>query len=260
LDEHAFKRAFVDLLEQTTPADAQVLDRVMSRVAARRGGFSSRSRRRVLLAALAAAATFATAGTVFAATGNFPIRLNLVPFRSDGGPVTAKQPTGGSAPSNAPGKAEPASTTLAAANASFGHHVLTSGASTGAQLQAVYFSPAQPVPAGAKPGQQPTPATVSIRYSYLGTTATVWETFDPSSAPLSVDAIDQGGPLSKTSLGLGPIDIETVSGSSYAVVRTTAGGPVELMAWKTADGIVIYLEFSSPVSASTAFAFATAMG
>ncbi len=260
MDEHAFKRVFVDLLERTTPADARVLDRVMSRVVARSGGFSGRSRRRVLLAAIAAAATLATVGTVFAATGNFPIRLNLVPLRSDGGPVTAKQPTGDSAPSNAPGKTEPASTTLAAAQTSFGHHVLTPGPSTGAQLQAVYFSPAQPVPAGAKPGQQPSPATVSITYSYAGTDATIWETFDSSSAPLSVDAIDQGGPLSKTAHGLGPIDIETVDGSSYAVVRTTADGPVERMAWKTADGIVVYLEFSSPVSTSTAFAFATTMG
>jgi len=259
LDEYELKRVITAFLDSATPADAQVLDRVMWRLAGRRGQ-ARRSRARVFLLAVAAAATIATAGTALAATGNFPIRLNLIPIRSDSGPVTAKQPLGGTAPANPPGKTEPASTTMAAAQASFGHHLLTPGASTGAELQAVYFSPAQPVPAGSKPGQQPTPASVSIKYSYAGTTATVWETYDPSSAPLTVDAIDRGGPQSKTSQGLGPIDIETVNGSPYAVVRTTVSGPVERLAWKTAEGIVVTVEFSSAVSTNTAFAFATAMG
>jgi hypothetical protein len=258
LDEYALKRALVVFLDSATPADAQVRDQVMWRLAGRRGQ-ARRSRSRIFLMAVAAAATIATAGTALAATGNFPIQFNLIPLRSDSGPVTAKQPVGGSAPSNPPGKTEPASTTIAAAQASFGHHLLTPGASIGAELQAVYFSPAQPVPAGSKPGQQPAPASVAITYSYAGTTATVWETYDPSSAPLTLDAIDRGGPQSKTSDGLGPIDIETVNGSPYAVVRTTVGGPVERLAWKTADGIVVIVEFSSAVPTNTAFAFATVM-
>jgi hypothetical protein len=203
--------------------------------------------------------TLATVGTAFAATGNFPIRLNLIPFWSDTAPLKEKQPAGASS-AKPPGKTAQASTTLGTAQASFGHHVLTPSASSGAELQSVYFNPSEPVPAGSKPGQPATPASVSIEYSYAGTTATVRETFDPSSAPLTVDAVDHGGPQSKTSEGLGPIDIETVHGSSYAVVRTTINGPVQWLMWKTADGIIVTVEFDSPVSAPTAFEFAVDMG
>ncbi len=148
----------------------------------------------------------ATVGTAFAATGN------LIPFWSNTGPLTEKQPAGASA-ANAPGKTAQASTTLSAAQAALGHHVLTPNASSGAELRSVYFNPSEPIPAGSKPGQLPTPASVSMEYSYAGTTATIREMFDASSAPLTVDAIDRGGPQSKTSEGLGPIDIETVNGS-----------------------------------------------
>lgn len=257
MDEYRLRRVITVFLDSATPADAHVLDQVLARVEARRRG--RRVPRGVVLLGIAAAATLATVGTAFATGGNFPIHLNLVPFAHQTGAVKDKQPLG-AASSTPPGKTEQASTTLAAAQASFGHHVLTPYASSGAELQQVYFNPAEPVRAGAKPGQQPTSATVSIEYSYAGATVTVWETFDPSSAPLTVDAVDQGGPQSKTSQGLGPIDIETVGGSPYAVVRTVAGGPVQIMIWKTSDGIVVTVEFQSPVSATTAFEFASALG
>jgi hypothetical protein len=258
LDEYALKRAVVVFLDSATPADAQVREQVMRRLTQRRLP-AHRSRRGVLLAGIAAAVTLATVGTAFAATGNFPIRLNLIPFWSDTGPLKEKQPAGASS-ANPPGKTAQASTTLSAAQASFGHLVLTPNASSGAELRGVYFNPSEPIPAGSKPGQQATPASVSIDYSYAGTTATVREAFDPSSAPLTVDAVDHGGPQSKTAEGLGPIDIETVNGSPYAVVRTTVDGPVQWLMWKTAEGIVVTVEFGSPVSATTAFEFATDMG
>ncbi len=201
MDEYALRRAVVVFLDSATPADAQVREHVMRRLAERR--LPAHRSHRVLLAGIAAAVSLATVGTALAATGNFPIRLNLVPFWSDRGPLKEKQP------------------------------------------------------AGASP--QASPASVSIEYSYTGTTATVRETFDPSSAPLTVDAVDRGGPQSKTSEGLGPIDIETLNGSPYAVVRTTVNGPVQWLMWKTADGIVVTVEFDSPVSATTAFNFATDM-
>ncbi len=258
MDEYALKRVMTVFLDSTTPADAQVLERVMRRLTERRRPAHT-SGRSVLLAAIAAAVALAAVGTAFAATGNFPIRLNMIPFWSDTGPLKEKQPAG-VASAYPPGKVAQAPTTITAAQASFGHHVLTPNPSSGAELQGVYFNPAEPVPAGAKPGQQPTPASVSIEYSYAGTTATVRETFDPSSAPLTVDAIDHGGPQAKASGGLGPIDIETVNGSAYAVVRTTVDGPVQRLMWKTSEGIVLTLEFDSPVSASTAFNLATHMG
>jgi len=258
LDESALKRALVVFLDSATPADAQVREQVIRRLT-ERSLPAHRSRRGVLLVGIAAAVTLATVGTAFAASGNFPIRLNVIPFWSNTGPLKEKQPASASS-ANPPGKTAQASTTLSAAQASFGHHVLTPNASSGAVQKGVYFNPAEPVPAGSKPGQQATPASVSIEYSYAGTTATISQTFDPSSAPLTVDAVDHGGPQSKTSEGLGPIDIETVNGSPYAVVRTTINGPVQWLMWKTADGIVVTVEFDSPVPASIAFDLATHMG
>jgi hypothetical protein len=243
-------------LDSAVPPDADVLELVMSRVPSRRPqrGFP----RGAVLVAAVAAAILATLGTVFAAGGNFPIHLNLVPFAHQEGSARSKQPP--DAASSIPVIKTPSvPTTLAAAEGSFGHHVLTPSSSTGAELQAVYFQAAQPVPAGSKPGQTPAPATVTIQYSYAGGGLTMWEMYDPSSAPLTVDAINEGGAKSKTSSGLGPVDIETVRGSDYAVVRTGAGGPVEDMMWKTARGIVVTVQFDSPLSTSLAFAFATAV-
>ena len=257
MDDYALKNAITTFLDSAVPDDADVLDRVMSRVAT--GRPIGKSHRGFVLAVVAAAATLASIGTAFAASGNFPVHLNLIPFVSQGGGVPKeKQPAGGDA-SSFPRKTEQTSTTMAAAQASFGHHVLTANAASRAQLRSVYFSPGAPVQAGDKPGQPPTPASVSIEYSYAGVSVVVRETFDPSSAPLTVDAIDQGGLRAKTSQGLGPIDIETVAGSPYAVVRTSAGGPIQFLMWKTPEGVVVTLEFNSPVQAATAFDFATGL-
>lgn len=256
MDENALRRSVTVFLDSAVPPDADVLESVMSRVPPRRPqrGFL----RGAVVAASAAAAILATLGTVFATGGNFPIHLNLVPFAHQEAPASSKQPPD-AASSNPVVKTPSVPTTLTAAEASFGHHVLTPSSSTGAELYAVYFQAAEPVPAGSKPGQTPAPATVTIQYSYAGSGLTMWETYDPSSAPLTVDAINQGGAESKTSSGLGPVDIETVGGSEYAVVRTAAGGPVAEMMWKTGGGIVVTVQFDSPLSASLAFAFATAL-
>lgn len=256
MDESTLRTSVTMFLDSAVPPDADVLESVMSRVPSRRPqrGFP----RGAVLVAAVAAAILATLGTVFAAGGNFPIHLNLVPFAHQEGSARSKKPP--DAASSIPVVKTPSvPTTLAAAEASFGHHVLTPSSSTGAELQAVYFQAAQPVPAGSKPGQTPTPATVTIQYSYAGSGLTMWEMYDPSSAPLTVDAINEGGAKSKTSSGLGPVDIETVRGSDYALVRTVAGGPVEEMMWKTAGGIVVTVQFDSPLSTSLAFAFATAL-
>ena len=195
MDEYQLKSVMTVFLDSTTPADAQVLERVMWRLRERRRP-AHRSGRSFLLAAIAAAMALTAVGTAFAATGNLPIRLTMIPFWSDTGPLKEKQPAG-AASANPPGKVAQVPTTITAAQASFGHHVLTPNPSSGAELQGVYFNSAEPVPARAKPGQQPTSASVSIEYSYAGTTAIVRQTFDPSSAPLTVDAIDHGGPQSK---------------------------------------------------------------
>jgi hypothetical protein len=290
LDENTRRTSVTMYLDSAVPPDAEVLDSVMSRVPPRRPprGFP----RSAVLVAAVAAAILATLGTVFAAGNNFPIHLNLVPFAHQEGSPGSKQPqdaassnpvgsagskqpqdaassssvgsAGSKQPQNAASpdpvaKTPTAPTTLTAAETSFGHHVLTPDSSTGAELQTVYFQAAQPVPAGSKPGQTPTLPIVTIRYSYAGTGLTMWETYDPSSAPLTVDAINDGGAKLKTSLGLGPVDIETVRGSEYAVVRTGTGGPVAEMIWKTAAGIVVTVVFDSPLSASLAFAFATSL-
>jgi hypothetical protein len=255
VDEGVLKRAITAFLDSAVPADAQVLDQVMARVAGRRP--PRRSRHGVVLG-LAAAATIAALGTAFASSANFPVLINLTPFMPHDGGAAVKKPLGGGS-SDSPVKAEQQSTTIALAEAAFGHHVITPSASTRAHLRHVYFNPAAPVPSGAKPGQQPTSASVGIEYVYASTTVTVSEAFDPSSAPLTVDTIDQGGPKAKGSEGLGPVDIETVSGSPYAVLRTSVGGPVETLMWKTADGLVVTVQFSTPVSPASAFDFASGM-
>jgi hypothetical protein len=257
MDEYQLKNSITAFLDSAVPAGARVLDRVMARVEARRP--QRRSHRGIVLVAVSAAAIVATVAAVSAATGNFPIRLNLVPFAPQVGEVKDKQPAE-EASTNPPGKTQQPSTTIAAAQAAFGHQLWTPNESSGAPVEQVYFTPAAPVPAGAKPGQQPTPASVGIVYSYAGTTVAVSETFDSSSDPLTVDALDQGGPQAKGPGALGPVDIEIVGGSPYAVLRTTPGGPVETLMWKSAAGIVVTVQFDSPVSATSAFNFATNPG
>jgi hypothetical protein len=254
LDENTLRASVTMFLDSAVPPDADVLESVVSPLPSRRPP-RGLPRGAVLVAAVGAA-ILATLGTVLAAGNNFPTNLNLVPFAHQEGSAGSKQPQDVASP-NPVVKTPSAPTTLIAAETSFGHHVLTPDSSTGAELQTVYFQAAQPVPTGSKPGQTPTLAAVTIRYSYASSGLTMWETYDPSSAPLTVDAINDGGAKLKTSSGLGPVDIETMRGSEYAVVRTEVGGRVAEMIWKTAGGIVVTVVFDSPLSANLAFAFAT---
>ncbi|MDQ6771650.1 MAG: hypothetical protein M3024_01465 [Candidatus Dormibacteraeota bacterium] len=259
MNDQATRRLVKDYVIAGIPAEADLSGRVATLATGRR----PRSRRAIWVVGMAAAATLAGTVVVSAVNvQNFPARLHLLqpPARLDA-PVDKAarrgQEVGKPAAPAAKQGAQP--TTLASAEQSFGTHVLTVRG-PGAQLKAVYFQPASRVEAGAKPGSKSQPDSVSLIYTYAGTTAEIQETIDNSPAPLTVDAIDQNGPTIKSGQGLGPVAVESVGGSDYVVGRTSGGALVEWVIWKTGGGVVVMVHFDNGIDHQKAFDFATHVG
>jgi len=158
-------------------------------------------------------------------------------------------------------KPTPAGTmTFAQVEAAFGGHVLVPTAA-GAQLRDAGFQAADTQP---MLGGTPAP-TVSLQYD-LDATATnrgsrveITEQHNTSSAPLTVDALNQNGPQVKTTGGLGPASIETIDGGSYVVGRLPSDQSVEWVIWKSSDGLTITVHFLGGVSHDAAVAFVMGM-
>ena len=247
--------AIVDHLELGIPADTDIVEAVLRRGAGRPTSPKIRVRWAVVGAIGALVVTSAVVLAV--ASGNWPVRLALVPAQNPPSPIEKHGTTASSVPAadEGPGKVGPQATTLAAAERAFGRHVLTAGAESGAALDAVYFAAATPLPSDAKAGFPPSRDTVELVYSYAGSRVEITEVFDPTTGPLTVDALDQGGPKLKVAGGLGAATIESVDGSEYVVGRSADGSTVEWILWKTAAGIVVTAHFDPGRAHDAAFAF-----
>jgi hypothetical protein len=251
--------AVVDYLEFGIPAGTEIVDAVMRRAVGRRVSPGIRVRWAVVGAI---AAVLMTSSVVLAlASGNWPIRLVLIPAQNAPSPMDKSGINGSAAPGadNVPGKVGPEATTLAAAERAFGRHVPAASLDSGAVLDAVYFAAARPLPSDAKPGSQASHDTVELVYTYAGTRVEVTEAFDPTASPLTVDALDQGGAKLKAAGGLGEASIESVAGSEYAVGRAADGAAVEWILWKTTAGLVMTAHFDPGVAHDVAFALVTAL-
>jgi hypothetical protein len=253
------REAIVSHLELGVPPETDIVDAVMRRAASRRR--SPRGRMRWALVG-AIAAVLVTSAVVLAVTsGNWPVRLALIPAENPPVPVEKSGAIGSSAPAegDGPGKVEPRTTTLAAAEQAFGQHVLAASVGSGATLDAVYFVAATPLPSDAKPGSPPSRDTVELVYSYAGSRVEITEFFDPTSGPLTVDALDEGGAKLKVAGGLGAAAIESVDGSEYVVARSADDSAVEWVLWKSAAGIVVTAHFDPGLAHGAALAFASAL-
>lgn len=212
--------ALADYVEHGIAADTDITEAVTRRTGGRHRAFSGRLRWAVVgavaLASLTAAAAFAT--------GILPVKVG------------------------------PGATTLAAAEHAFGTHVLTPSVASGAVLEAVYFIPA--TPANADGGSPPSPATVALLYRYAGARLDVTEVIDPTNAPLTVDTLGPGMAKLKAAHGLGPVTLETISGSQYVVGRSADGASVEWIIWKSVTGVVVTAHFSPGLAHDTALAVA----
>jgi hypothetical protein len=204
--------AIVDYVELGIPADSDIVDAVMHRAVDRRASPGIRVRWAIVGAIGALVVTSAV--VLAAVSGNWPIRLALIPAQVTTSPIDKSGTTESSAPASdqGPGKVGPRATTLAGAEQAFGRHVLVASADSGAILDAVYFAAASPLPSGAKPGSPPSRDTVELIYSYAGSHVEITEEFDPTTGPLTVDALDQGGAKLKAAGGLGAAAIESVDG------------------------------------------------
>jgi hypothetical protein len=60
--------------------------------------------------------------------------------------------------------------------------------------------------------------------------------------------------------GIAALQRGDIQGLATLIDLHQFNGPVQWMMWKTADGLVVTVGFDWPVSASTAFDFATHMG
>jgi hypothetical protein len=202
--------ALADYVEHGVAADTDITEAVMRRTGGRRRSFPVRLRWAVVGAVALASVTAVAALAV--ATGNLPVKVG------------------------------PGATTLAAAEHAFGTHVLTPSVASGAVLEAAYFTAA--TPSNAQRGTPASPATVALLYRDAGALLDVTEVIDPTSAPLTVDALGPGGAKLKAAHGLGPVTIETHSGSRYVVGRSADGASVEWIVWKSATGVVVTAHFS----------------
>lgn len=248
--------AIVDHLELGIPADADIVDAVMRLAVADRGS-SLRPVRWAVVGAIAA--VLVTSAVVLAvASGNWPVRLALIPAQNPPIPIDKSGATASSAPAadEGPAKVGPGATSLAGAEQALGRHVLTANVDSGAVLVAAYFAAATPLPLDAKPGSPPSRDTVELVYSYAGSHVEITEVVDPTTGPLTVDALDQGGAKLKAAGGLGVAIIETVDGSEYVVGRSADGSAVEWILWKSAAGIVVTAHFDPGLAHDVAFAFA----
>jgi hypothetical protein len=248
--------AIVSHLELGIPAEMDIVDAVMHRAAGRPR--SSRIRVRWALVGAIAAVLVTSAVVLAVASGNWPVRLVLIPAQVPTSPIDKNGTTGSSAPAEGegPGKPDPRTMTLAAAEQAFGEHVLTASVGSGAVLDAVYFTAATPLPSDAKPGSPPSHDTVELVYSYAGTRVEITEVFDPSTGPLTVDALDQGGAKLKVAGGLGEATIESVDGSEYVVGRSADDSAVEWILWKSGAGIVVTAHLDPGLGHDAALAFA----
>jgi len=248
--------AIVDHLELGIPADTDIVDAVMRRAVGRPR--SSRIRLRWAIVGAIGALLVTSAVVLAAVSGNWPIRLALIPAQVSTSPIDKNGATGSSAPAadQGPGKVGPRGTTLAGAEQAFGRHVLVASVGSGASLDEVYFAAATPLPPGAKPGSPPSRDTVELVYAYAGGHVEITEVFDPTTGPLTVDALDQGGAKLKAAGGLGAANIESVDGSAYVVGRSVDGSAVEWIIWKSAAGIVVTAHFNPGLAHDAAVAFA----
>jgi hypothetical protein len=247
--------AIVDHLELGIPTDADIADAVMRLALADRGS-SLRPVRWAVVGAIAA--VLVTSAVVLAvASGNWPVRLALIPAQNPPIPIDKSGAIASSAPAadEGPAKVGPRTTTLAAAQQAFGRHVLTASVDSGAVLNAVYFAAATPLPLDAKPGSPPSRDTVELAYSYAGSHIEITEVVDPTTGPLTVDALDQGGAKLKAAGGLGAATIESVDGSAYVVGRSADGSTVEWILWKSAAGIVVTAHFEPGLGHDAALVF-----
>ena len=144
---------------------------------------------------------------------------------------------------------------MAGAEHAYGRHVLTASVDSGAVLDAVYFAAATPLPSDAKPGSPPARDTVELVYSYAGSHFEITEAFDPTTGPLTVDALDQGGAKIKVAAGLEAAAIESMDGSEYVVGRSADGSAVEWILWKSAAGIAVTAHLDSGLVHDSAFVF-----
>ena len=239
------------------PDRACILPGVRGRLARRRRACRRGGQNRVVRVMLGVvAASIATSVSAFAAAEtNFPIEMNLIRMPA---PWTHAPPTK-QAGERSLTIHDSAPISLPAAKAEFGHPVVTvDHRFSQARLQAAYYDPGKSAGADPKLGDQAQAASVSVVYSYAGTTAELDERFDPSSSPLGVTAVDEGGPKIKTldpsrqAFGLTPADVETVGESRYLVVYS--GSWIYEMRWKTSSGVVVNLWFAHPVDRAVALA------
>jgi hypothetical protein len=214
--------ALADYVEQGIAADTDITEAVTRRTSGRRRSFPVRLRWAVVGAVALASVTAAAALAV--ATGNLPVKVG------------------------------PGATTLAAAEQAFGTHVLRPSVASGAVLEAVYFTAA--TPANAQRGSAASPDTVALLYSYAGAHLDVSEVKDPTSTPLTVDALGPAGAKLKAAHGLGAVTIETISGSEYVVGRSADNASVEWIIWNSATGVVVAAHFSPGLAHDTALAVA----
>jgi hypothetical protein len=280
MDEHELRSALIAQAEYGVPSDSVPAIDILARVAGTRTGRWWRSHRlRLALAGAGIGVALATTGVLAASWGTFPIRFNLVgvpPARETAAPGktapatdNAADPTkGGSAATKtaAPG-ASPAGVkigdpstamSLPDAEAAFGTHVLVA-TDSGATLDGVFFTPATPAPVQSKPGAPPDRDAVTLDYRLAGTQVIVTEQRDPTTTPLTVEALDQGGPVLKTEGGLGPASIETVDGGSYVIGRSVDGRSVVWVIWKSTAGVDVAVHFDQGIGHDGAIAFATGM-
>jgi hypothetical protein len=252
--------AIVDHLELGIPADTDIVDAVMGRAVGRRA--SSRIRVRWAIVGAIGAVLVSSAVVFAVVSGNWPVRLALIPAQAPTSPIDKSGTSGSSAVAadEGPGKVGLRATTVASAEQAFGLHVLTASPDSGAVLNAVYFAAATPLPSDAKPSSPPSRDSVELVYSYAGSRVEITEVFDPSTGPLTVDALDQGGAKLKVAGGLGAATIESADGSEYVVARSADGHTVEWILWKSAASIVVTAHFDPGLAHDLAFAFAATFG
>ena len=110
-----------------------------------------------------------------------------------------------------------------------------------------------------KPGAQPPADTVELKFIAPSGTVEVFEERDPSAEPLSVDALNQDGPMMKADGGLGRAAIETVAGGSYVVGYSVDGERVATVVFKSSAGVALTIHFEDGIAHDAALAFATSL-
>jgi hypothetical protein len=280
MNEAELRRELAASASRAFPDDSRLSIDVVSLAVASRPAVRARRGLRVRLAVVAAVAVAAlgAAGAVAVANGTFPVRFNLIEAGrpedkvaasldpAEQAPLEAKKRAAAESESKPPSSQDKREAiknrpqlvemSLAEAEVAFGSTLLLPA---GLEPIAIHYLEMSGQAEHTKPGAPPPADTVELKFALPGGTAMVFEERDTSAESLTVDALNQDGPMMKTDEGLGRAAIESVDGGSYVVGYTVDGQNVATVVFKSTAGVAVTIRFQPGVTHDAALAFARSL-